>query len=125
MTKFIAHTFEYSPAFGGGAATRLLSDRQEVTPHMAGHRRRTGQPLKAEQRVQNRRRWHATRMADAIDPLDRVAVAAEGVRAALKLLNPARAGELAELVVERAAQVMEDAYTDLINERRGPNDRRY
>ncbi len=125
MHTVIAHTFEYSPAFRGGAATRLLSDRQEVTPHMAGHRQRAGQPLKAVQRVLNRRHWHQSRLADAIEPGDRVAAVAEGVRSALKLLEPSRAGELAELFVERGAQVMEDAYTDAINGRRRPDDRRY
>lgn len=90
---------------------------------MAGHRR--GEPLKAEQRVNNRKAWHTARIAEARGPLDRVHAAMEGVRAALKLLAPDRAGELADLVVERASQVMHDAYTDALNERRKPDDRRH
>lgn len=74
---------------------------------MAGHRRRRGLPLQAQTRAAKRRLSLAQRLAEATSPQDRVAAAADFLRAALKHGSPADAARVAVLVVPQLIQAAE------------------
>lgn len=83
---------------------------------MAGHRRRTGEPLLAEKRVRNRRSAAAARIAAARTPGERLGAAADEVRSALTLVPPARADQVAGSVVEHLVSTASHLYAEVNDE---------
>lgn len=75
---------------------------------MAGHRRGTGRPTRAQRRAARRRELLADRLARAREPVEQVSAAADYARAAVAEMPPARAAAVAaELVAALTAAVRE------------------
>ena len=66
---------------------------------MAGHRRGTGRPTRAERRAASRRRLLTDRLARAQSPVERLAAAADYARSVLADLPESAAGPLADELV--------------------------
>ena len=66
---------------------------------MAGHRRGTGRPTRAERRAASRRRLLTDRLARAQSPVERLAAAADYARSVVADLPAAQAQVLADEMV--------------------------
>lgn len=66
---------------------------------MAGHRRGTGRPTRAERRAASRRRLLTDRLARAQSPVERLAAAHDFARSVLADLPESAAGVLADELV--------------------------
>ena len=80
---------------------------------MAGHRKQTGDPIRVLKRLDNRLAWWTNEIANTDDPVKRMNQSIARLASVLRLLDPARAGELADLIRHRADQATADATTDL------------
>lgn len=74
---------------------------------MAGHRRGTGRPTRAERRAASRRRLLTDRLARAQSPVERMTAAADYARSVLADLPAAQAQVLADELVAVLIQAAE------------------
>lgn len=80
---------------------------------MAGKRKATGDPLRAQKRLAARLEWHGAAVAAAAGPVQEMTAAVRRLASVLELLPPERAGRLAGLVTDLAVTATGDATTDV------------
>lgn len=78
---------------------------------MAGHRRRTGRPLRSQTRAEHRRAALADALAAAQTPAARIAAAAAHLRGVVVHASPSTASSAADRAVRALTEIAHDVLT--------------